>query len=508
MNRLFWKFFISILLAQITAAAGVAAVFWLREQNAERITSPAIDTGPRADDAIESAALTLQFGGVEALRQLLTTMRHHQIYAVDERDQEILHRPVTKAILQAARAQQHSDSARPAVRLVRIDEHHYLLFLPSPAAPPSAPLVFNSPVDKRPPDQHAPAPLHENSDRPEPLTRPPKEPFFQPSKLGKVTPLMLIVASLLASLLFAFLLAWYFSKRIMALRLAFELAAQGQLEPRFQARQDQGWIQDELSELGTDFDRMTQQLREMMERQTRLLHDVSHELRSPLARLQAAVGLAFQQPEKTPIYLERIERESMRMDKLVGELLTLARLEAGAFKAGFETFPIADLIADVIADAQFEASLKQCQIELSGSTQAEVYGRIELVARALENIVRNAIKHSPAQHHIRVEISTTLATSDEAAASSNNPSKLLCIRILDRGKGVPESELKQIFLPFYRGQDNATESQGHGLGLAIAQQVILAHHGSIQASARDGGGLCVEVRLPISGENVHPNAQH
>src|SRR5262249_6916070 len=144
-------------------------------------------------------------------------------------------------------------------------------------------------------------------------------PRFQP-----LAPYVPVVAAVLASLLFAALLAWYFSRPIRSLRDAFEAASQGDLAPRFAHTSKRG---DELNALGHDSDRMTARLRSLTDAQTRLLHDVSHELRSPLARLQAAIGLAHQQPDKIRATLERIERESIRMDKLVGELLTLSRLE-------------------------------------------------------------------------------------------------------------------------------------------------------------------------------------
>lgn len=502
MNRLFWKFFLSILLAQITAAVGVSAVFWLREQHAGQINLPALDTGPRADDAIHSASLTLQFGGVDALKNLLLSMQHHRIYALDEHDQDLLHRTLSPSVIKAARDQLGDNTARGAVREVQRDGQRYLLFLPNP---PTNPDSFAPPLLDSMPLQASPNPP------PDPIGMPPMQPPSADNNdappFRKITPLMLIIASLLASLLFAFLLAAYFSRRIIALRLAFELAAKGQLAPRFQG--SKLFIEDELSELGQDFDRMTQQLRAMMERQTRLMHDVSHELRSPLARLQAAVGLAFQQPEKTSVYLERIERESVRMDKLVGELLTLARLEAGAFNAGFEQFPISELIADIVDDAQFEASLKQCKIELEGKTQIWVNGRIELIARAIENILRNAIKYSPEKQIIQVNVDTCGDTDvvPHLNASSQEAELYLRLRILDKGRGVPVSELRDTFLPFYRGKESADQVQGHGLGLAIAQQVVLAHHGSISANAREGGGLCVEICLPISSPSLKQQGQ-
>jgi signal transduction histidine kinase len=143
------------------------------------------------------------------------------------------------------------------------------------------------------------------------------------------------------------------SRPIRALRQAFDAAANGDLAPRFTS--EGGKAGDELNDLGRDFDRMTARLRSLIDGQTRLLHDVSHELRSPLARLQAAIGLAHQQPEKWSASMERIERESVRMDKLVGELLTLARLEAGAIKASQEEISMADLLDQIADDAHYEA---------------------------------------------------------------------------------------------------------------------------------------------------------
>ena len=153
---------------------------------------------------------------------------------------------------------------------------------------------------------------------------------------------------------------------------------------------------DELTTLGRDFDRMTSRLRSLLDGQKNLLHDVSHELRSPLARLQAAIGLAHQQPEKAAASMERIERESVRMDKLVGELLTLSRLEAGAFDAPKQEFSIGELLDDILQDAQFEAASNGRAVQFSSTADAQLTGQPELLARAIENVVRNAIKHSPA----------------------------------------------------------------------------------------------------------------
>jgi signal transduction histidine kinase len=301
-------------------------------------------------------------------------------------------------------------------------------------------------------------------------------PRFQP--MGPWVP---IAAATAASLLFAVLLAWYFSRPIRALRQAFDAAANGDLAPRF--TKEGGKAGDELNDLGRDFDRMTARLRSLIDGQTRLLHDVSHELRSPLARLQAAIGLAHQQPEKWSASMERIERESVRMDKLVGELLTLARLEAGAIKASQEEISMADLLEQIADDAHYEATSQNRSVIREGEADVQMTGQPDLLGRAIENVVRNAIKHSPEGGEVQLQTRSLPEASQ------------LVIRVLDRGPGVSPADLETIFQPFFRSSNASTE--GHGLGLAIAQHVIEAHGGGIKASNRAGGGLCVEMILPV-----------
>ena len=214
--------------------------------------------------------------------------------------------------------------------------------------------------------------------------RGPKSMFF---------PTMPIVVALLASLVFALLLAWYFSHPIGHLKNAFNQAANGnldlELEPVMSARND------ELADLGRDFDVMTAKLRTLMESQRRLLHDVSHELRSPIARLQVAIGLArVQDKDKLDLTLERIERESVRMDKLVGELLTLSRLEANVPGSMEEQIAIEALLGDMINDASFEAEAIGKHVDDQLDCRVQVKGNPELLYRAIENVLRNAIKHT------------------------------------------------------------------------------------------------------------------
>ncbi|MDP1979851.1 MAG: ATP-binding protein [Undibacterium umbellatum] len=317
---------------------------------------------------------------------------------------------------------------------------------------------------------------------------------FAPPAMGKRKPppdnggmrtLIPMTCALLASLLFAALMAWYMSKPIRRLSEAFQALAGGKLHARI--GDSMGQRKDELTELGRDFDRMAEQLTGALQNQRRLLHDVSHELRSPLARLQAAIGLARQQPDKAEEYMVRMDREAVRMDKLVGEILTLSRLEAGA-QAGQDLIYMDELFAELTDNAQFEASNagKVFKVAFSADEISKtcVRGSYELLHRALENVLRNAIRHT----------APDTAVSLQAHVKQGQ----LHIQVLDEGSGVPEAELQSIFQPFYRSVLAEHTGDGYGLGLAITQRVILAHAGSITASNRQPAGLCMQMTLPVA----------
>nr|WP_221208165.1 ATP-binding protein [Pseudoduganella violacea] len=469
---MFWKFFFSILLAQFAATVAIGGAVWLKEHNARQQKRLDLDTSPPAEMAIESAVATLKFGGAGALRQLLENMDRHRVYAVDDSGKELLGRVVQPPILAEARALLGKGDLRVVRKVATPGGHPYLLFLPSREH--FRGLGIDLPPLIGPPERAVPG-------GPNGVERPPGPPG---PRFHPLTPFIPLAAAVLASLLFAALLAWYFSRPIRALRQAFEAASSGDLAPRF--AQAPSRHADELSDLGRDFDRMTARLRSLIDGQTRLLHDVSHELRSPLARLQAAIGLAHQQPEKMRSSLERIERESVRMDKLVGELLTLSRLEAGAYSPGKEDIGMAELLDQILGDAEFEAASHGRAITQQGNADVLVKGQAELLARAIENVVRNAIKHSPVGELVIVEL----------AAHPEQAPRQLSIRVLDRGPGVAEEDLATIFQPFFRSSGTQKDVEGHGLGLAIAQQVVQQHGGSIQAANREGGGLRVEILLP------------
>ena len=323
-----------------------------------------------------------------------------------------------------------------------------------------------------PPDARGPRPPDDGWDLMRPIV-----PFLPP-------PGPIIVGSAV-SLLFAALLAWYFSRPIRTLRDAFEAIAAGRLETRVGAAM--GGRRDELVDLGRDFDRMADRLGLLLDSQRRLLHDVSHEMRSPLARLQAAVGLMRQQPERIEEFMERLERDTRRMDRLVGELLTLARIDAGSVPRPTEPVDVAALLADIVGDASVEASAANCRLELGASAARlpNIPGNAELLHRALENVIRNAIAHSPAGAVVSI---------DAGAAGD-----MLVVRVRDAGAGVPEHVLDDIFRPFFRSASSAAFS-GFGLGLAITRSVAEFHGGSVRAANHPQGGLEIALQLPLAAK--------
>ena len=231
---------------------------------------------------------------------------------------------------------------------------------------------------------------------------------------------------------------------------------------------------------------MATQLQNLMDSQRRLLHDVSHELRSPLARLQVSIGLARQQPERFNETLDRIEHEAGRLDKLVGEVLTLSRLESGVPQAMDEYLDILELLDAVVDDARFEANALHRRVAFHSDIDDSlvIQGHGELLYRAIENVVRNAVHHTPTDTQV------TLSVSREATQ--------LRITVDDQGSGVPVEELETIFQAFQRSASGSQTRNGYGLGLAIARRAIESHGGQIRALNRPEQGLRVEIMLPIA----------
>ncbi|MNM86563.1 Sensor protein CpxA [compost metagenome] len=288
-----------------------------------------------------------------------------------------------------------------------------------------------------------------------------------------------LLTGTLMSALFALLCSLYLTRPLTWLREAMGQVAQGRFEVRVKPRL--GKRRDEIVDLAEDCDRMASQLKALVEAQQQLLHDISHELRSPLTRMHAAIGLIRQQPERDGM-LERIERESLRMDDLIEQLLTLARAQSQPCDGNCEALDVIELLAQIVEDARFEAGMKQCQVSLSADAAFFTRGHEELLYRAFENVVRNAVRYTGVGTEVRVL--ALLADDGER----------LEVAIIDQGPGVDPARLQSIFEPFDRGMDSG--SDGFGLGLAIARRAITLHQGTITAQAGEGGGLRVNIQLP------------
>jgi len=488
MGRLFWKFFLSILLAQVAATIGIGGTVWLRDQARHRGNEPTLDTSPPATIMLDAAAATLRHGGIDALRDLAATSRRMQLYVLDEQGHELLGREVSAKLRDEVERNLHGDGPTHAVtRLTGPDGRQYIAFASRAWHVPGVESViarglgggagFGPPAAGPGPGPGRPG---GGPDGPGPRMDggPGGGWFGLPPEFGRhVGRWLPIVAATLASLLFAALLAWYFSRPIRALQRAFDAAAAGDLAPRF-AHTAPRLVGDELAELGHDFDRMSAQLRALMDGQRRLLHDVSHELRSPLARLQAAIGLAHQQPDRLQASLERIERESVRMDRLVGELLTLSRLEAATSLPATEPVDLVEMVDQIADDARFEAGVV---VDVDASEPVTVRGAPDLLWSAVENIVRNAVKHGAGGP-------VTVCLHPDAG--------LVHIEVLDKGPGIAPEHLGDVFEPFFRSNPTRNNVDGHGLGLAIAKRVVETHGGRISAANRAEGGLRVTITLP------------
>jgi two-component system OmpR family sensor kinase len=343
---------------------------------------------------------------------------------------------------------------------------------PYPSAPPG--MEQQARGASAPPFPLPPLPLETQASE---GVRPP----LPPPPRGPKPPLFHLLAGAVVSLLFAALLAAYVSRPILRLRQALQAGAKGELSPGLSAAM--GKRRDELADLGQDFDRMAQHISQLMEGQRRLLHDVSHELRSPLARLNAIIGLARQQPEFLVDCLSRLEHESMRMDRLLSELLTLSRLESGMAEAGDEYVDLGELLNDVVSDAAPEIEQAACRVELKDSPHVVLRGDPEMLHRVFDNLLRNALTHAAAGGWVGIEL--VLAESGSEAI----------VRVEDRGPGVASGALEHLFVPFYRASPRPGKN-GHGLGLAIAQRIVEHHHGRIEATLRKPSGLCLTVSLP------------
>ncbi len=313
-------------------------------------------------------------------------------------------------------------------------------------------------------------------------------PDRHPPLFFRMAPRMAMLA--LISGLVCYGLAKYLTIPLVALRHATHKLAEGDLSAR--AISPTRGSKDEISSLVADFNAMADQIESLVTVQNRLTTDISHELRSPLARLSVALEIArAKSGPQAASALDRIETEADRLNELVGQILMLSRLESGTDRTVPAQVDLVELLQDVADDASFEATKKGCKVNLNVSRACSIQGNRELLRRSLDNVLRNAINYTASGTSIDVSVEF---------GNGESPANAL-IRIRDHGVGVPETELKNIFQPFHRvGGDRARQSGGAGLGLAIADRAVRLHHGTVSAHNAPDGGLMIEIALPVSVE--------
>jgi signal transduction histidine kinase len=292
-------------------------------------------------------------------------------------------------------------------------------------------------------------------------------------------------SALLVSGVICYLLTRYLTGPVLRLRAAARKLSGGDLTAR---ASDHRPRRDEIGELVRDFNFMAGRVEALVTSQRQLISDISHELRSPLARVNATLGLARQRLGQSVLF-DRMERDTERLNEMIGRLLTLARLDMTTTVTEMQRTDLKALLLDIVADAQWEARERNCRVDLV-CDDCEIEAHADLLRSAAENVIRNAIRYTATGTAVEIRLECCHRDNGDAAI----------IRVSDRGPGVPAGELSSIFRPFYRVADaRDRQSGGVGLGLAIAERVARVHGGSVHAENRAGGGLEVVLALKQDG---------
>ncbi|MFL6302490.1 MAG: ATP-binding protein [Candidatus Sulfotelmatobacter sp.] len=287
----------------------------------------------------------------------------------------------------------------------------------------------------------------------------------------------------LVSGLICYLLTRYLTAPILRLREASQQLAQGRFSTRAAGMEHR---RDELGTLVRDFNTMAARIEELVSRQRQLIYDISHELRSPLARLNVALDLGRQRKGTDPAF-DHMEQDLECLNDMIERLLTVAKLDASTTAVPMQRVDLTDLVSQIVRSAEFELQERDGAVRLSSQGEYFVQGNPELLHSAIENVIRNAVRYTGAGNSVEVQLGAT-ATAEPA---------FIRILVRDYGQGVPESELLKIFQPFYRvADDRNRQTGGTGLGLAIADRVIRIHGGTIQARNVEPHGLEVEILVP------------
>lgn len=314
----------------------------------------------------------------------------------------------------------------------------------------------------------------------------PPRPFGPFSEHPRVQVLRILAVLLTAGML-CYWLARYLVTPVVKLREVTRQVSRGDLSARVGPLI--GKRRDEVGALGRDFDAMATRIETLVNAQHRLIRDISHELRSPLTRLRVALELVRRRAGPEVLAgLDRIEREAESINEMIGQLLSLSRLESGTDGLKNVEIDLCALVHEIADDADFEAQSRDSSVHMTSCEECTTTGVAELLRSAIENVVRNAVRYTAAGTEVEITLRCEGLDGERDAVVS----------VRDHGAGVPEEAIEEIFRPFYRVEDaRDRESGGTGLGLAIAARAMRLHGGAIKAANVPDGGLMVEMRLPL-----------
>lgn len=300
-----------------------------------------------------------------------------------------------------------------------------------------------------------------------------------PRWLSRIEPVILpLVIGLLVSILAAFLLAKRFLQPVQVIADGLDQLAAGRFDQRVSGRLSRA--DRAFRKLGGLVDEASERLQRLNSERETLFHDISHEIRSPLARLQVALGIVRRSPARIDGLLPQLEADIERMDRLIDEILMLARIDrSGHQPMDFGPIDLLDILDPIIADANFEGAERSVTCRYEGIDGIHINGSTELIYRALENLIRNAMRHTE-------EGTEVVVTGREDGGSYS-------ISVRDHGPGVAEDDLSRLTEPFYKASSHPRS--GAGLGLAIALHAAQLHHGSITIANEPNGGLSVCLTL-------------